>query len=81
MPTYYKATRSDGVVATRSTTSKAYTRAFVRPNGMSNWATGDHTPPEASKHQGEVVEAVEITAKEYRELKKGGAKGLARDDR
>lgn len=81
MTKYFKATRSDGVIATRSSDSKDYTRAFVRPSGRSNWATGTNTPPEASKQVGEVVPAVEITAKEYRDLKKGGAKGLARDDR
>lgn len=77
---YFKATRSDGVIATRSSASKNYTRAFVTPRGSSNWATGSHIPPEAAKHEGEVVPAVEITGKEYRELKAAGAKGLHRDD-
>jgi pyruvate-formate lyase-activating enzyme len=66
---YFKATTKDGRVAVRSSQTKAYTRAFIHADGRrANWATAGHVPPEASKRPGELVDAVEITAKEYREF-------------
>lgn len=69
MTRYFKATNSKGRVETRSSDTKLYTRAFIHADGRrANWATGDHTPPEASRRPGEICPAVEITRKEYREI-------------
>lgn len=68
---YFKAVGSHGRVETRCSDTKLYTRAFLHDSGArANWATAGHTPPEAGRKAGELVDAVEIDAAEYRRLKK-----------
>lgn len=68
---YYKATAKNGRVHTRCTDTKVYTRAFIPDSGgRANWASAGYTPVEARQKVGELVDAVEIDAAEYRALKK-----------
>lgn len=73
--TYYKATKQDGTIATRGSTrggEHGFTHAYI-------WAGDIHGSSGASwtsdprklrvRGDGELCVAVEITAKEYRELK------------
>lgn len=69
--TYYKATRKDGVTATRGSTMK-FSHAAVHSGGShSAGSTWFGRPDLAARYKGpsEVCEAVEITAQEYRALK------------
>ncbi len=66
---YFKATNSLGTVATRSSESRVYDKAFIPNRGKASWASAGHTPPEASRRVGEICPAVEIDAKEYRALR------------
>ena len=81
MTTYYKATTAAGEIALRSTKSRTYTHAVVRfgKSGRINQETWAGRPDLAEKAarpgkwadgQGTLLPAVEITAKEYRALRK-----------
>lgn len=69
---YYKAIGSDGYVHLRHTVSRTYTHAVVTPRGWSNWCGRLDLARKALNQRGasgaEIVEAVEITAQEYRRL-------------
>lgn len=71
---YYKAIGSDGYVHLRHTVSRTYTHAVVTPRGWSNWCGRLDLARKALNQRGasgaEIVEAVEITAQEYRALYK-----------
>lgn len=68
---YFKATSKAGRVVTRCTDTKLYTRAFIPDSGgPANWSSAGYTPPEAGRKAGELVDAVEIDAAEYRRLKR-----------
>lgn len=73
MTRYYKATASNGRIVTRCTDSKVYTRAFIPDSGArANFASADHTPAEAGRQAGELVDTIEIDAAEYRRLRREG---------
>lgn len=77
MTTYYKATFSNGRIETRSTVSRAYSHCYFTGPRAVGWAKSE---PHARKAMtawrcyategGEIAPAVEITAQEYRAMKK-----------
>jgi hypothetical protein len=68
MTTYYKATFSNGAIHARSTAGRKYSHAHSPGWRAAQWASTEQLARKASKGT-EVVPAIEITAREYREIK------------
>lgn len=76
MTTFYKATFSDGSVHARSTEGRTYTHAYVGhvyATPRACWSGSERLAHQAAKGA-EIAPAVEITAQEYRALRKAGVR-------